>query len=75
LAMARASGMTDDRALRRALQIERATRNLYEKRLRELMTPHEFAECRRICRGMALAGCDEPNPGKDDQRATEGTPS
>jgi hypothetical protein len=50
--------MKDDRALRRALQIERSVRKLCERRLRELLTPDVFEEFRRFCRAESLAGCE-----------------
>lgn len=46
--------MTKNRALRRALQIERKTRKLYARRLRELMTPNAYEEFARVCQGEAI---------------------
>lgn len=48
--------MTENRALVRALQIERATRKLCERRLRELMTHAEFGSFQRFCRETSV-GC------------------
>jgi len=44
----------DNRTLMRALQIERASRKLFERRLRALMVPIEFQDFRRFVRQEAL---------------------
>lgn len=50
--------MTDNRALRRALQIERMTRKLYARRLRQLMTSRAYEEFIRVCQAEAVTGCE-----------------
>jgi phosphopantetheinyl transferase (holo-ACP synthase) len=48
----------DNRALLRALRIERAIRKLCERHLRRLMTSREYDEFRSFCRAESLAGCE-----------------
>lgn len=43
----------DDQALLRALQVERATRKLYERYLRDMMAPNDFQEFRFFARQRA----------------------
>jgi len=52
----------DDRALRRALEIERSMVRLYERKLRALLTEQGVANLRRICRQMAVARCSGGTP-------------
>jgi hypothetical protein len=52
--------MNDDRALVRALRIERASRKMCEQRLRALMAPDEYAKFLRFCRAKVHAGRAEP---------------
>ncbi len=49
--------MSDNRALRRALKVERSMRRLYERRLRDLLARAAFEEFRRVCRAESVAGC------------------
>ncbi|MCK1402333.1 hypothetical protein IVB45_20760 [Bradyrhizobium sp. 4] len=66
----------DNRALRRALQIERCTRKLLAKRLRGFMPPAEYARFIEVCRDEAfemsahLANVTAPSTG-DDQLAKQ----
>ena len=55
--------MNDDQALRRVLRIERDTRKLYEKRLRQLLTQFEFEQFRKNCRGEARRDAERRLPG------------
>jgi hypothetical protein len=63
--------MSDDRALRRALQIERATRKLFAVRLRSLMAPDAYSEFTRFCREKVYAGGIETT--EADRPQSEGT--
>ena len=65
--------MNDDRALLRALRVERATNKLYSKRLRALMTPDAYPDFKQFCRVTVHAGCESSKPADDDQ-VVAGTP-
>lgn len=54
----------DNRALLRALRIERETRRLYARRLRRLLGHRAYAEFSEICRTEAFARCDVPGLAK-----------
>lgn len=64
--------MTDNRALRRALQIERKTRKLYARRLRGLMTPNVYEEFVRVCRAEAFTGCEVQSLAKESAAVGDG---
>ncbi|MBR0793976.1 hypothetical protein JQ615_01090 [Bradyrhizobium jicamae] len=49
--------MSDDRALLRALRIERRLVRVYERKLRDLYGK-DFDHFRKICRAEAVARCD-----------------
>jgi hypothetical protein len=53
-----ASPNQDNRALVRALRVERALRKLYERSLREMMAVDDFEKFRRFCRATSIAGCE-----------------
>lgn len=61
--------MSDDRALRRALYIERRTVKMYERKLRDLLNHQAYSDFRQFCRREAIAGC-EANSGKIDRNGT-----
>lgn len=48
---------TDVRALKRALQIERATRKLYAKRLASIMPSSAWAEFKEVCQALERRCC------------------
>jgi len=62
----------DDRALRRALQVERSIRKQYERRLRELMQRDAFEEFRRVCQAESITRCEVQGSAKvtDAERET-----
>lgn len=49
--------VSNDRAMLRALRIERSMRKLYERRLRELMERRAFEAFRTFCRDASRTGC------------------
>lgn len=51
----------DNRALRRALQLERITRKLFARRLRGILKRPEYEQFVRICQAEAIARCDLPS--------------